>query len=139
MIVLRLLLVVAFATVVAGALMPWSKSGAFTTNGVDGDGLLTLVLAVAGIGSTLLGRRPRAVLITLSAACVCLLTALIDLADLSRAAGPDIGDGLYVTVAGATVASVLSALQAFGVLRRQPMPAGLDAAEVALGSSDSLG
>jgi hypothetical protein len=139
MVVLRLLLLVAFAAVVAGALMPWSKSGAFTTSGIDGDGLLTLVLAAAGIGFTLLGRRPRAVLTTLSAAALCLLTALIDLADLSRAAGPGIGEGLYATVAGAAAATVLSALQAFVVLRRQPMPAALNSADAALGTSDSLG
>jgi hypothetical protein len=138
-VILRLLLLVAFAAVVAGALMPWSKSGAFTNSGVDGDGLLTLVLAAAGIAFTLLGRRPRAMLITLSAAGLCLLTALIDLAHLARTAGPEVGQGLYVTIAGAVAAAVLSALQAFGPLRRQPTPPALDSAEAALGSSDSLG
>jgi hypothetical protein len=139
MLVLRLLLLVAFAAVIVDAFLLWSERGTFTTNGVDGDGLLTLVLAVAAIGFTLLGRRPRAVLITLSAAGLCLLTALIDLADLSRAAGPEVGDGLYVTIAGAAVASVLSAWQAFGVPRRPPVPAARHSAEAALGASDSLG
>jgi hypothetical protein len=138
-VILRLLLLVAFAAVVAGALMPWSKSGAFTNNGVDGDRLLTLVLAVAGIGVTLLGRRPRAVLITVAVAGVCLLTALIDLAHLARTIGPEVGQGLYLTIAGAAAASVLSALQAFAVRRRQPTPAAVDAAEAALSSSESLG
>jgi hypothetical protein len=136
---LRLLLLLAFAAIVGGAFLPWSKSGGFTTNGVGGDGLLTLVLAVAGAAVALLGRRPRAVLITLSAAGLCLLAALIDLADLSRSAGPDVGEGLYVTIAGAAVAAVASALQAFGLLRRQPVVAALDSPEAALGSSDSLG
>jgi hypothetical protein len=44
-----------------------------------------------------------------------------------------------VTLAAASVATVLSALQAFAVLRRQPTPAAVDTAEAALGSSDSLG
>jgi hypothetical protein len=136
--ILRLLLLVAFAAVIAGALMPWSKSGAFTNVGVDGDGLLTLMLAAAGIAFTVLGRRPGAVLITVAAAGVCVLTALIDLAHLSRAVGLEIEDGLYVTLAGASVATVLSALQAFAVLRRQPTTA-VDSAEAALGSSESIG
>jgi hypothetical protein len=138
-VILRLLLLVAFAAVVAGAFMPWSKNGAFTNSGVNGDGLLTLMLAGAGIAFTVLGRRPGAVLMTVAAAGVCVLTALIDLAHLSRATGLEIGDGLYVTLAAASVATVLSALQAFAVLRRQPTPAAVDSAEAAFGSSESLG
>ncbi len=97
--VLKAVLTLAFVAIVAGAFMPWSELGAFKENGVDGNGVVTLVLAVAGIIGTIFGRRPRAVLISASSGLLCLLLGLIDFADVSSGSA-DVGSGLYLTLAG---------------------------------------
>jgi hypothetical protein len=118
---LKAVLTAAFAAIVVGAFMPWSELDAFKENGTDGNGIATLVLAIAGILGTVLGRRPRAVLISASAALLCLLFALLDYADISSGSA-DVGSGLYLTLAGAILATVTAAVLTFTILRK-PEPA----------------
>jgi di/tricarboxylate transporter len=114
---LRLPLAAAFVAIAVGAFLPWSESGPFSENGIEGNGLATLVLAIAGVLATVLGRRPRAVLIAVSAAIVCLIVALLELSDVSGG-GSDVGIGLYVTLAASAAATALASLQTFTILRK---------------------
>ena len=114
---LKTLLTAAFAAIVVGAFMPWSELDAFKENGVDGNGVATLVLASAGIVGTVLGRRPRAVLISVSSALLCLLLGLIDYADISSGSA-DVGRGLYLTLAGSIIATIVAGVLAFSQFRR---------------------
>jgi hypothetical protein len=113
---LRIPLAAAFVAIAIGALLPWSESGPFSENGIEGNGLATLVLAI-GVLATVLGRRPRAVLIAVSSAIVCLIVALLELSDVSSA-GSDVGSGLYLTLAASAIATVLASLQTFAILRK---------------------
>jgi len=114
---LRITLTAAFLAIAAGAFLPWSESGPFSEIGLEGNGLATLILAIAGILATVLGRRPRAVLIAVSSAIVCLIVGLLDLSDVSSA-GSDVGSGLYLTVGASAAAIALASLQTFAILRK---------------------
>jgi hypothetical protein len=114
---LKAILTAAFAMIVAGAFLPWSELGAFKENGVDGNGIVTLILACAGIVGTVLGRRPRAVLISVSSALLCLLLGLLDYADISSGSA-DVGTGLYLTLAGAALATLTAGALTFAILRK---------------------
>jgi hypothetical protein len=120
---LKAVLVATFAAIAVGAFLPWSELSAFKESGLDsGNGLATLVLAIAGIAGTVLGRRPRAVLISASSALLCLLLGLIDYADVSSSSA-DVGSGLYLTLAGSIVATAAAAALTFSILRRpEPQP-----------------
>jgi hypothetical protein len=118
---LKAVLTAAFVVIVVGAFLPWSELDAFKEKGVEGNGIATLVLAIAGILGTVLGRRPRAVLISASSALLCLLFALLDYADVSGSSA-SVGDGLYLTLAGAVVATVTAGVLTFTILRK-PEPA----------------
>ena len=119
---LKAVLTAAFAAIAIGAFLPWSELGAFKEDGVEGNGVATLVLAVAGIAGTVIGRRPRAVLISASSALLCLLLGLIDFADVSSGSA-DVGNGLYLTLAGSVVATAAAAALTFSILRRpEPQP-----------------
>jgi peptidoglycan/LPS O-acetylase OafA/YrhL len=114
---LKAVLTAALVAIVAGAFMPWSELDAFKENGLDRNGIATLVLALAGILGTILGRRPRAVLISASSALLCLLLGLIDYADVSGGSA-DVGSGLYLTLAGAAIATVTAGALTFTILRK---------------------
>jgi di/tricarboxylate transporter len=118
---LRVPVAAAFVAIAVGAFMPWSESGPFSENGIEGNGLATLVLAIAGVLATVLGRRPRAVLIAVSAAIVCLIVALLEISDVSSG-GSDVGSGLYLTLAASAIATVLASLQTFSILRKPEAP-----------------
>ncbi len=115
--ILRLTVTAAFIAIAVGAFLPWSESGPFSENGVEGNGIATLILAAGGILATVLGRRPRAVLIAASSAIVCLIVSLLDLSDVSSG-GSDVGSGLYLTVGASAVAIALASLQTFTILRK---------------------
>jgi hypothetical protein len=119
---LKAVLTAAFVAIVAGAFMPWSELGAFKENGVEGNGIATLILGIAGIVGTVLGRRPRAVLISASSALLCLLLGLIDYADVSSGSA-EAGSGLWLTLAGAISATVAAGALTFTILRK-PEPLG---------------
>jgi hypothetical protein len=119
--VLKMVLTVAFAMIIAGAFMPWSELGAFKENGLDRNGIVTLVLAIGGVVGTVFGRRPRAVLISAASGLLCLLLGLIDYADVSSSSA-DVGSGLYLTLIGAVIATVAAGVLTFSILRK-PEPA----------------
>jgi hypothetical protein len=114
---LKVVLTLAFVAIVAGAFMPWSELGAFRENGLDRNGIVTLVLAIAGIVGTVFGRRPRAVLISASSGLLCLLLGLIDYADVSSSSA-DVANGLYFTLAGAVIATIAAGVLTFSILRK---------------------
>jgi hypothetical protein len=118
---LRIPVAAAFVAIAIGAFLPWSESGPFSENGIEGNGLATLVLAIAGVLATVLGRRPRAVLIAVSAAIVCLIVALLELSDVSSG-GSDVGSGLYLTLGASAAATALASLQTFTILRKPEAP-----------------
>jgi hypothetical protein len=118
---LKAVLTIAFAAIVAGAFMTWSELDAFKENGLDRNGIVTLVLGIAGIIGTVLGRRPRAILISASSALLCLLLGLIDFADISSGSA-DVGGGLYLTLGGAVIATLAAGALTFSILRK-PQPA----------------
>jgi hypothetical protein len=120
---LKAVLTAAFIAIAVGAFMPWSELDAFKENGVDGNGIATLVLAIAGIAGTVLGRRPRAVLISASSALLCLLLGLIDYADISSGSA-DVGNGLYLTLTGAITATALAGALTFTILRKPEPKSG---------------
>jgi len=121
---LKSILTSAFVAIAAGAFMPWSELGDFKENGLEGNGLATLILAIAGIAGTVLGRRPRAVLISASSALLCLLLGLIDYADVSSGSA-SVGSGLYLTLAGAIIATAAAGALAFSILRKPEPPAAI--------------
>jgi hypothetical protein len=118
---LRISVAAAFIAIAIGAFLPWSESGPFSETGTEGNGVATLVLAVAGILATVLGRRPRAVLIAVSSAIVCLIVSLLDLSDVSSG-GSDVGGGLYLSVGASAAATALASVQTFLILRKPEAP-----------------
>lgn len=109
------ILILAGAAVVAiGAFLPWADiGGLITTNGMDGDGKITIVLAA---GAAVLGvfgilKASKGMLIgSLVVAALTILVAIIDMADVSsRGEGiieVSIGIGLYLTLIGGIVGVV---------------------------------
>ena len=122
-VILKAVMTAAFAAIVVGAFLPWSELDAFKESGVSGNGFATLVLAIAGIAGTVLGRRPRAVLISASSALLCLLLGGIDYADISGGSA-DVGSGLYLTLAGAIIATAAAGALTFTILRRPEAASG---------------
>lgn len=88
----------ACAAAVIGSLLPWASAFGYRVYGVEGDGLITLLLALAAAALTVMGRRwPPAVLGAAIAA-----IAVADVSRLVRFADA----GLYVTLlAGVGVAA----------------------------------
>lgn len=116
---LKAAIVGAFAAAAAGAWLTWSELGSFSEIGIESsDGVAVFVFVVAGIAMTVLGRRPRAVLIATSSAYLALIIAALRLIDVAGGGGPDVGSGLYLSVAGSAGAALLCSLQMFAGLRR---------------------
>jgi hypothetical protein len=88
--------------VALGAFLPWVSIFGISVNGLSGDGRLTLVLALIGLGVLAtstevfgpprLGVRPAFIVLAIAAA----LTALVGIADMNGAAAI----GLYLTMFG---------------------------------------
>ena len=88
----------AAGVVLIGSLLPWATAktvfGSISINGTDGDGVLTLILAVVvgAIAVALLaGKRPRlwAYVVLLIAGLLTAFIAVYDLVDISRTVGND--------------------------------------------------
>ncbi len=108
-----------------GALLPWARWGPYSAPGTDGDGLITLVLAIA-IGMALLwaflGYQRALVYIASVAASVLILgIGIYDMSNVARltdsSTGVTIGAGLYLTVIGGLVGAGASALAALATVR----------------------
>ncbi|MCU0308735.1 MAG: hypothetical protein MUE51_13405 [Thermoleophilia bacterium] len=106
--------------VVLGAFMPWAglMGGRATVAGIDGDGLITLVLGLTGLVVLIgagAGRAATVVQVVLAATAGAI--GILDLVDLERVAATEVevaasAPGLWVTVAGglAWLATALAAL-----------------------------
>ena len=108
------------AAVFIGAFLPWASIGAFSAAGTDGDGVITLVLAIGagGLGAAGLSKANAGLLVgSLICAALIFLIGAYDMANISAFADapfglePRIGGGLYLTVVGA-VAGLVSAVLA---------------------------
>lgn len=95
-----------------GSFLPWATAGPFTVAGTDGDGMITLVLAVAAgaLGAGGIAKASKGMLIG-SAVCAALvlLIGIVDIADINSVAdGPfgleaSVGGGLILTTLGGLV------------------------------------
>jgi peptidoglycan/LPS O-acetylase OafA/YrhL len=118
----------ATALLVLGAIGPWAtidiaalgQSASTSKGGLDSDGVLTLVLALIAGGLLGLWRAQRARWQPIVAAVLGALAALIAIIDIGEVSGTDtglggaadvsVGWGLWVTLVGAIVLIVVSAL-----------------------------
>lgn len=114
------------ALLVIGSLGPWARIFGLSVSGIDGDGILTLGLAVIATAATLVVRsspqapRFRAHWIAAAASALALLVAVYDTLDVSTTSGEIAGEtvrayvgwGLWMTLLAAltlTIATVLVA------------------------------
>lgn len=107
--------------VVIGAAGPWVTLGSFSKGGLDGDGVITLFLALVAAGVLLLAhvrnRRSPAVVVGLCGL-LALVIAIIDIADVQDAGfGASVGWGLWLTLVGAI--ALLAAAVALFAGRRE--------------------
>lgn len=119
---LRIGLYVSFGIIVTGAFLPWAELGIFSKDGIEGDGLLTLVLAGSGLALAMFSRRPRGMLIAASAALLCLLIALVDYVDISSSDLGSVGSGLYLTLVASIFATIITGILAFSSFRKPSFP-----------------
>ncbi len=110
------------ALLVVGALLPWgeatSKTASFSSDGIDGNGAITLIAAVVLVLVVLVVQRPTtAAWMVIATAAVAGAIAVHDAVDLSDKAarlveqGPpgvtaNVGIGVWVTIAGAVISLV---------------------------------
>ena len=113
--------------VALAAFLPWVSILGISVNGIEGDGAITLVLAVVGavvlalttglIGSPRTpGRRSNLTLLVLA-----ILVALIGVLDMNGAAAI----GLYLTLFGG-IAWVVGAIWQLGLVKRAGRPSAHD-------------
>lgn len=115
---------VAILVVVLGAFLPWVSIFGVSVIGVQGDGIITLVLALAGVlvlalTSGVVGSAPRTPGLVSNIALLVLaaVVALIGLMDMNGAAAI----GLYLTLFGG-IAWVVGAVWQMAVGKPQPQP-----------------
>lgn len=115
--VASILLLTGAAAVVVGAFLPWVTWGSFSKAGTEGDGSITLVLAVAtaALGTFGLMKASRKMTIgAIVAAALVVLIAVIDMVDVGSevvfGVTFEIGIGLYMTLVGGIGALVGAAL-----------------------------
>jgi hypothetical protein len=110
------------ALLVVGALLPWgkatSKTASFSSDGIDGNGAITLIAAVVLVLVVLVVQRPTtAAWLVIATAAVAGAIGVRDAVDLSDKAarlvdhGPpgvtaNVGIGVWVTIAGTVIALV---------------------------------
>ncbi|MGE4426784.1 MAG: hypothetical protein AB7G37_10070 [Solirubrobacteraceae bacterium] len=102
-----------------GSVTPWATAGPFSKNGIDGDGVITLVLAIAIGALILLRRAPR---VALGLALLSAAVTLYDTIDIGRVGGDSIID---VSVGWGLVLALIASLSltAWGVVTvRRPRP-----------------
>lgn len=106
---------VASVGVIIGSIGPWMTFMAFSKNGVEGDGVITLILGVVAAVSlfALLTRGGKAGLlhrwVGTGVGVMCLVIAIVDIMDvtsrtaelLGREVGPQVGWGLWMVVLSA--------------------------------------
>jgi hypothetical protein len=102
-------------------LLTWSDNPPFSESGIERtSGIFSLVVAIGAGAIALVDRRPRGAIIAISAASLVLIATLVELIDLSSGSGSP-GAGLYVSAAGAALATAASAILAFSLFKK-PAP-----------------
>lgn len=115
----KIVVVAGFVLMAIGALQVWSDNPPFSENGIDRSaGLVCLVVAIGAGAFAALDHRARGMLIATSASAIALILALVDYADISGTSGAEVGSGLLLTIAGATIATVASGAVAFAQFKK---------------------
>ena len=124
-----ILTVAGAAVVFIGAFMPWATIGPFSAAGTEGDGVLTLILAIAagamGVPGILKSRKGLLVG-SLICATLAFLIGAYDIANISTIADapfgldPQVGSGLYLTVLGA-IAGIVGPVLAIRRINQRPI------------------
>jgi len=112
------LLLAGAAVAAAGSAGPWVTILGTGVSGLEGDGLITLVLALVAVGATLRGLPP--VVAALCGAGI-LAVAALDLRDIAALPVGEVGWGLTACAAGGAV--VLASGAASGLAGRRARPA----------------
>ena len=119
--VLRPLMLLSFAIIVVSCFLTWSDNPPFSQTGVDRTaGLFVLVAAIGAGVIALMDRRPRGAIIAVSASALVLIATVVELIDVSSGSGGP-GNGLYLALAGACLATATSGLLAFSLFKK-PAP-----------------
>ena len=97
-----------------GSFLPWAEVGIFSKNGIDGDGAITLVLAIViaavawPLWKTALG--PGRSITVILAATLALIVCIYDIVDISSTGNEfieaSVGVGLWMAAAGAVAVGV---------------------------------
>jgi hypothetical protein len=120
---IRVLVLGAAALLLAGSFLPWARAeaGPFTAtkNGIDGDGVLTLVLAIVIALLFFLARNAKVTAwLIVGLGALATIVAVIDVADVSNRADDlerqavglgatvSVGSGLWMALAGGVIATV---------------------------------
>ena len=107
-----------FALIAVGTFLTWSDNPPFSQTGVERtSGLFALVASIGAGVIALLDRRPRGAIIAVSVASLVLIAAVVELLDVSSGSGGP-GSGLYLSLAGAILATAASGLLAFSLFRK---------------------
>jgi hypothetical protein len=118
----RLAMFLGFGLIVAGVFLTWSDNPPFSQTGLERtSGVFALIAALGAGGIALVDRRPRGAIIAISASALVLIAAVVALLDISSGSGAP-GLGLYVSAAGAALATAASGLLAFSLFKK-PAPA----------------
>jgi ABC-type Fe3+-siderophore transport system permease subunit len=111
-----------FGLIVLGAFLPWSKNGPFTDEGIEGDGIVTLLLAAIGAAVAQFDSRPRGMLIAVSLAALILSIAIANIIDVNSQDSGGVSIGLYLTIAASVLATAASGLLAFNLFKKPEVP-----------------
>lgn len=104
------------ALLVIGAFLPWVNMGLFSVSGVEGDGVITLILAIIAIIIYFtLKKKPKVVKITtIIAGAVSLIITFVSFSNIGELPFGSFGGGLILTAVGA-IGLIIS-----GFLKSQP-------------------
>lgn len=114
----RLSMFLGFGLIILSVFLTWSDNPPFSENGIErAGGLFALIAAAGATLIALLDRRPRGAIIAVSAAALILIATAVDLLDISSGSGEP-GQGVYLAVAGAVIATVASGLLTFSLFKK---------------------
>jgi hypothetical protein len=111
----KLVSVVGFGGIILGAFLPWAKSASISATGIDGDGLVTLVLGVVGAILMLFWAYARHAAVALVFAGVAFAVGVYNLQNImgtetgfGLVIQTRVGEGLWLTVVASLVAVAAS-------------------------------